>query len=101
MPLDLFGHLKVSKKKQRQIFFGRSVCPAKQAIITVQIFYYFFYHNMDLKDVDSEYLFWLFPLWFQGTDRDKEDYYGLFPLWGEVHDIFGYDEVKFKFFHFR
>ena len=61
-------------------------------------FLLFFYHNMDVEDKDSEYLFWLFPLWFQGTDREQVDYKGLFPLWGEVRDTFGYDSIKFKIF---
>lgn len=61
-------------------------------------FLLFFYHNMDVKDEDSDYLFWFFPLWFQGTDREKQDYYGLFPIWGSVHDAFGYDRISFRFF---
>lgn len=61
-------------------------------------FLLFFYHNMDVTEEDSEYLFWLFPLWFQGQDRDKQDYKGLFPIWGEVRDVVGFDSIKFHFF---
>lgn len=61
-------------------------------------FLLFFYHNMDVKDVDSESLFWLFPLWFQGTDRDRSDYKALFPIWGEVKDTIGFDSISFQFF---
>lgn len=61
-------------------------------------FLLFFYHNMDVKKEDSEYLFWLFPLWYQGTDREGEDYKALFPIWGEVRDTIGFDSISFEFF---
>lgn len=61
-------------------------------------FLLFFYHNMDLKNENSEYLFWAFPLWFQGTDRGEQDYKALFPIWGEVRDTIGFDSISFQFF---
>lgn len=61
-------------------------------------FLLFFYHNMDVKKEDSEYLFWFFPFWFQGQDRRGEDYKGLFPIWGSTHDTIGFDRISWRFF---
>ena len=58
----------------------------------------FFHHDQDLKDPESPWSSWLFPVYYQGRGRDGEDYVALWPIWGTAYDIFGYDSLSLRFF---
>jgi len=59
-----------------------------------------FYHNENLKNDKSAWMFWALPFWYEGRSRDGQDYKALLPFWGDVRDAMGYDLLRFRFFPF-
>ncbi len=54
---------------------------------------YFF--DKDRTDPESQYRFWILPLWFHGRDENGRGYAALFPLGGEVRNILWKDRIRF------
>jgi hypothetical protein len=52
-----------------------------------------YYQKDDISDVDSDWRFWVVPLYFQGQ-APQGKYVGLFPLVGHVYGVMGQDEFQ-------
>lgn len=53
------------------------------------------FFDKDRTDPESQYRFWLLPLWFHGRDEEGHPYAALFPLGGEIRNIFWKDRIRF------
>jgi len=51
--------------------------------------------DQDRTDPESQYRFWLLPIWFHGRDEQGASYAALFPLGGEVRNILVQDRIRF------
>jgi len=51
--------------------------------------------DRDLNDAESQYRFWLLPVWFHGRDEKGAGYAALFPVGGSIHNILLKDRVQF------
>lgn len=51
--------------------------------------------DQDRADPESQYRFWLLPVWLHGRDERGAGYAGLFPLGGDIHNILVRDRIRF------
>lgn len=56
------------------------------------------WRDHDRNDPQSQYAFWILPLYFQGRDAAGTPYAALFPVGGHIRDFLGRDEIRFALF---
>jgi hypothetical protein len=54
-----------------------------------------FFFDRDREDDESQYRFWLLPVWFHGRDEAGVPYAALWPLGGEIRNILWKDRIQF------